>query len=90
MEDSKRLRQHAKCFRLEYPNYTKRKWLLAMWERVWGVDYKTQKKLVKKLGEGMLDCEEENKVYNYTCTKQVHLYMGVLHSVYEHTCTCMV
>ena len=70
MEDSKTLRRYGKCTCFVCSEDAKpRNWFLAMKHKLRGVvdklrglDYNTQEKLVEKLNEDMLDLEGEEKV----------------------------
>ena len=72
MEDSKTLRRCGKLTRFVCSEDARRNWFLAMTDKLQGVDYNTQEKLVEKLHEDMLDLEGEHKVYIY----HVYLYPG--------------
>ena len=63
MEDSKTLRRCGKLTRFVCSEDARRNWFSAMIDKLQGVDYNTQEKLVEKLHEDMLDLEGEHKVY---------------------------
>ena len=63
LEDSKTLRHCGKLTRFVCSEDARRNWFLAMTDKLQGVDYNTQEKLVDKLREDMLDLEAEHKVY---------------------------
>ena len=71
MEDSKLLRRWGKHTRFVCSEDENKNWFLAKRDKMRGLDYKSQEKLVEELEElfeEALDSEGEQKVYTCTCT----------------------
>ena len=68
MEDSKKLRHYGKLPYIKYSSNRKRNWFWTKRDKMRGVDYKSQEKLVEELYEDAFDSEGEHKVHTWTCT----------------------
>ena len=73
VEDSLTLRRYGKLPYIKYSNDTKRNWFLAKRDKMRGVDYKSQKKLVEELYEEAFDSEGEHKVHTLYMSLYIHL-----------------
>ena len=74
LENSKRLRYLGKLLSLEYKEKKNRSWILKWWDKVRGIDYETQEKLVEDTYNNTFDPDEDNKVIADSCSNY-NLYM---------------
>ena len=67
MEDSSHLRHWGNLTEFKHSEDEKKNWFLAKLDKMRGLDYKSQEKLVEELYEETLDSEGGQKVYTCTC-----------------------
>ena len=94
MEDSKKLRRCGKLTRFVCSEDKNKNCILAKLDKMRGLDYKTQEKLVEELMENALDSEGGQKVYSCPCIMYCTLYYRYILStcdkkyIYSCRCTC--
>ena len=74
MEDSKLLRRCGKLTHFVCSGDKNKNCILAKLDKMRGLDYKTQEKLVEELMEKALDSEGGRKVLSFTCIVTCTLY----------------
>lgn len=62
MENSNTLRNLGRLLHLEYKEKEKESWIMSWWNKLLGIDYATQEKLVDDTYNDTFDPDEENKV----------------------------
>ena len=90
MEDSKKLRRCGKLTRFVCSEDKNKNFILAKLDKMRGLDYKTQEKLVEELMENALDSEGGQKVYSCPCIVYCTLYYRYIlsTSMYDKKYSC--